>query len=252
MKLDLSGRRAVVTGGSRGIGLATAIAFAQAGADVSICARKPEGLEKARAALADIGSGIVHAEVCDVADAGSVARYVEAAAQTLGGIDILVNNVTGGGTGNTEADWLKSVNVDIIGTVQVTKAAQPFLEAGGSSSIINVASRAAFGPSPRGQAYAAAKAAVMHLTTSQAAEMARKGVRVNCVAPGSTEFPGGFWDRMRTRNPELHDKTAASFPFGRFGREEDIAGVMLFLASPLGSWITGQTILVDGGQTLGA
>lgn len=252
MKLDLTGRRAVVTGGSRGIGLATATAFARAGAHVSICARKPEGLEKARVALAAAGNGIVHAESCDVADEASVTRYMEAAAQALGGIDILVNNVTGGSTGSTDADWIKAVNVDILGTVYVSKAAQPFLEAGSTSCIINVASKAAFRPNPRGQAYSAAKAAIMNLTASQAAAMGRKGVRVNCVAPGSTDFPGGFWDMIRTSDPERYDKTAGSFPFGRFGTEQDIAGVMLFLASPAGSWITGQTILVDGGQTLGA
>jgi 3-oxoacyl-[acyl-carrier protein] reductase len=252
MKLDLSGRRAVVTGGSRGIGFDTALKFAEAGAAVSICARKADGLEKARVQLAAASSSIVHAAVCDLAEPQAIEAYIAEAAQALGGIDILVNNVTGGGTGNTEADWQKSVNIDILGTARVTRAAQPHLEAGNGSAIINVASRSAVGPAPRGQAYAAAKAAVMHLTTSQAAEMGRKGVRVNCVAPGSTEFPGGFWDKMRTRAPELYEKTAASFPFGRFGREDDISSVMLFLASPLAGWITGQTILVDGGQTLGA
>ena len=100
-------------------------------------------------------------------------------------------------------------DTNVLGTVRVTKAAQPFLEAGTSSSVINVASRSAFGPSPHGQAYAAAKAALMHLTTSQAAEMAGQGVRVNCVAPGSTEFPGGFWEKMRSRNPELYASTKA-------------------------------------------
>lgn len=251
MKLDLSGRRAIVTGGSRGIGLATAMQFAIAGARVSICARDPAVLDKARSIIASAGGRDAHAGLCDLADADAIAGYVAGAAEALGGIDILVNNVTGSGTGNSEKDWLKSVNIDILGTVRATKAAQPFLEATGDGRIINVASRSAFGPAPRGQAYGAVKAALIHLTASQAAEMARKGVRVNCVAPGSTQFAGGFWDKMRTRNPDFYQETKATFPFGRFGREDDIAGVMVFLASAAGAWITGQTILVDGGQTLG-
>ena len=252
MRLDLTGRRAIVTGGSRGIGLDTARKFAAAGAFVSICARKAEGLEKARSMLAAAGGAAVHAAICDLADPEAIKAYVAEAAAALGGIDILVNNVTGAGTGNGEADWVSSVNIDILGTVRVTAAARPYLEAGEMPCIINVASRSAFAPSPRAQAYAAAKAAVMHLTTSQASELARKGVRVNCVAPGSTEFAGGFWDKVRAHNPQIYEATAASFPFGRFGREDDVSAVMLFLASPLAGWITGQTILVDGGQTLGA
>lgn len=252
MDLKLGGRKIVVTGGSRGIGLDMARRFAQEGAHVSICARDAERLEAARAEISAGNDVIAHAAVCDLAQPDAITTYVAQAAEALGGIDVLVNNVTGGGAGNRESDWIKSVNIDILGTVRMTAAALSHLEAAMGGCIVNIASRAAFAPAPKGQAYGAAKAALMHLTTSQAAELAGKRIRVNCIAPGSTEFPGGFWDKMSTRNPDLYARTLASFPFGRFGRQEDISSVMLFLASPMAGWITGQTILVDGGQTLGA
>jgi 3-oxoacyl-[acyl-carrier protein] reductase len=251
MQLDLAGRRTIIAGGSRGVGFATATAFAKAGASVSICARNAEGLEQARLSLARTGTSI-HAMRCDLSDPASIDAYVAAAADALGGIDILVNNCTGQASGNTEEDWARTIAVDLMGTVRATNAARPHLEKSGHACIVNVSSRTAFGPSPRTQPYGAIKAALMQLTASQASDMARSGVRVNCVAPGSTEVPGGWWEKCRTRDPDLYNSTLASFPFGRFGRAEDAAGVILFLASPAGSWITGQTILVDGGQMLGA
>jgi len=251
MDLKLSGRRVVITGGSRGIGLDTARRFAGEGAHVSICARNAETLEAAKTEISAGHDVTVHAGFCDLAEPEAISTYIAQAAEAIGGIDILVNNVTGGGTGSRESDWIKSVNIDILGTVRMTAAALPHLDASRHGCIINVASRSAFAPAPKAQAYGAAKAALMHLTTSQAAELAGKGIRVNCIAPGSTEFPGGFWEKMSVRNPELYASTLATFPFGRFGRQEDISSVMLFLASPVAGWITGQTLLVDGGQTLG-
>ncbi|WP_378942901.1 SDR family NAD(P)-dependent oxidoreductase [Mesorhizobium sp. ANAO-SY3R2] len=250
-ELDLKGRRVVVAGGSRGLGLHTAQAFAAAGASVSICARGEADLKAARDGIARLGV-TAHAARCDLADLASIEAYVAEAAAALGGIDILVNNATGKASSDTEADWAASLGVDVLATVRASRAAQPYLEQGKNSAIVNISSRTAFGPAPTTSAYGAAKAAVMHFTQSQAAALARKGIRVNCVAPSSLEFPGGWWDKCRETNPELYRKTQASFPFGRFGAPEDISRVILFLASPLSGWITGQTLLVDGGQTLAA
>ncbi|MDI6028928.1 SDR family NAD(P)-dependent oxidoreductase [Corticibacterium sp. UT-5YL-CI-8] len=250
MNIYLKGRRAVVAGASRGLGFATAMAFAKAGAAVSICARDEANLNAAHEALAAVG-GHVHSARCDLGEAASIDGYIAAAAEDLGGIDVLVNNATGQASGNTDQDWSKCFAIDLMGTVRATRTAKPFLVASGQGRVINVSSRTSFAPSPQTQPYGAAKAALIQLTTSQAAEMARHGVRVNCIAPGSSEFPGGWWEKCRTRKPALYESTLASFPFGRFGNQEDIAGVMLFLASDLGTWVTGQTILVDGGQTLG-
>lgn len=250
-ELDLKGRRVVIAGGSRGLGLHTALAFAHAGASVSICARGGTDLVAARENIAAVGVG-AHAARCDLADLASIQTYVADAATALGGIDVLVNNATGKASSDSEADWSASLGIDVLATVRASRAAQPFLERGIGSAIINISSRTAFGPAPATPAYGAAKAAVMHFTQSQAAALARRGIRVNCVAPSSLEFPGGWWDKCRHDNPELYRKTQASFPFGRFGSPEDISRVILFLASPLSGWITGQTLLVDGGQTLAA
>lgn len=250
MIIDLTGQRAVIAGASKGLGYAVAMKLAAAGCAVSICARQADRLREAHAGLAATGV-LVHSAVCDLADAASIDAYIAAAGEELGGIDILVNNATGQASGNSEDDWASTLAVDLMGTVRATGAARAMLEASASGCVVNISSRTAMGPSPATQAYGAVKAALVQLTTSQAAEMARSGVRVNCVAPGSFEYPGGWWDRCRTSNPDLHARTLASFPFGRFGHQDDVADAILFLVSPLARWITGQTILVDGGQTLG-
>ena len=249
MNLNLEGVRVLITGGSRGIGFATANAFAQAGAHVSICARDPDQIEVARKALAKHG-GKVHAACCDMADADAIRAYVDEAAAALGGIDVLVNNAGGKASGNTDDDWIRSIDIDLMATVRTIAAARPYLAKSDRARIINISSRTAFRPSPDTQPYGALKAALHQLTQSQAAELAADGINVNCIAPGSTDFPGSWWDQCRTDNPELYKKTMESFPFGRIGREDDITGPILFLSSSLAGWITGQTILVDGGQTL--
>ncbi|WP_245432160.1 SDR family NAD(P)-dependent oxidoreductase [Aminobacter aminovorans] len=248
-ELDLSGRHVVIAGGSRGLGLHTALAFAEAGASVSICARGKGDLDDARERIAMHGV-IAHAAFCDLAEHASIMAYVEDAAAKLGGIDVLVNNATGKASSDTEQDWAASLSIDVLATVRASSAAQPYLEKGTNPAIINISSRTAFAPAPTTPAYGAAKAAIMHFTQSQAAALASKGIRVNCVAPSSLEFPGGWWDKCRVENPELYIRTQASFPFGRFGTPEDITRVIMFLASPLSGWITGQTLLADGGQTL--
>ncbi|MEP7328754.1 MAG: SDR family oxidoreductase, partial [Betaproteobacteria bacterium] len=172
-------------------------------------------------------------------------------AAVLGGIDVLVNNASGFGAGNDEAAWSASINVDLMATVRASDAAEPFLLASKAGNIINVSSIAGFHPSVRTAAYAAVKAAVIHYTSSQAAALARRGVRVNCVAPGSIEVPGGVWDERKKSSPELYDRIFKSIPFGRLGKPEEVASLVLFLASPMAGWITGQSISVDGGQMLG-
>ncbi len=247
MNVDIKGKRVVVAGGSRGIGRSIALAFAEAGAAVSICARGAQALEAARIELAAPG-GVVHAATCDLADEASIKRYIAQAAAALGGIDVLVNNASGYGAADDEASWEASLSIDLLAVVRASREALPFLEAAHNSAIINIASTSGLNPSLRTPAYGAAKAAVIHYTRTQAAALAMKGIRVNCVAPGSIEFDGGVWDQRKTSEPALYDSVLASMPAGRLGRPEEVASVVLFLASPMAHWVTAQVISVNGGQ----
>ncbi len=249
MRIDVSGRRVVVAGGSRGIGRSIALAFAGAGASVSVCARGLEGLRQVEAEMAAFGNP-THSAPCDLADPAAIAAYISAAAAALGGIDVLVNNASGYGMADDEASWGMSLAVDVMATVRASQAAEPFLVAGTGSSIINISSGSGLNPSVRNPAYGAAKAAVIHYTRTQAAALIKRGVRVNCVAPGSIEFPGGLWEQRKADAPELYNATLASCPSGRMGTPEEVAQVVMFLASPLASWITAQIIGVNGGQGL--
>ena len=251
MSFDFSHKRVVVAGGSRGIGRAIALGFAQCGADVSICARGEQALNAARDEIARCGHR-VHAASCDLADAADVKRYVDAAGDALGGIDVLVNNASGFGMGDDEAGWAAGLAVDVMAMVRASHAALPLLLKNAGASIIHIASISAMRPSTRSAAYAAVKAAMVSYTGSQAAMFARQGLRVNCIAPGSIEFPGGVWDQRKRADDGLYARTLKSIPFGRMGTPEEIAEVALFLASDHARWVTGQTIAVDGGQLLGA
>ncbi len=251
MNIDFSGKRVVVCGGSRGIGRAIALAFARCGASVSVCARGLQALEAVRSELEACGI-TAHAATCDLASAEDIDAYIPAAAAALGGIDVLINNASGFGVGNDETAWKVGFDVDLMATVRASTAAEPFLLAAGVGAIVNVSSISGFRASARTPAYAAVKAAVIQYTASQAALLARKGVRVNCVAPGSIEFPGGLWEQRKTSAPQLYEAIVRSLPAGRMGTPEEVASAVVFLASPLANWITGQTLRVDGGQLLGA
>jgi 3-oxoacyl-[acyl-carrier protein] reductase len=249
MNISLKGKRAIIAGGSRGIGRSIALTLAAAGAHVSICARGADGL---KAAAADIGKhgGQVHWGACDLANGEAIKRYVEDAAAALGGIDILVNNASGFGMADDEAGWMASLNVDVMATVRASNAAIPHMEKAGGGAIVNISSISGYRASSRSVPYAAVKAAVINYTQSQALMLSGKRIRANAIAPGSIEFPGGLWEERKTSNPKLYEGILKSIPWGRLGTPEEIASVALFLVSDMARWVTGQTITVDGGQLL--
>ncbi len=249
MALDFTGRRVIVCGGSRGIGRSTALAFAAAGADVSICARGVETLEATRKEVAGHGR-VAHAGVCDLADGDAIRAYIGAAAAALGGVDILVNNASGFGMTDDEAGWTAGFKVDIMAIVHATQAALPHLEKAREAAVVSVSSISAYRSSLRSAPYAAVKAAVVNYTQSQAMAYAPKHIRVNAVAPGSIEFPGGTWEKRKEEGSPVYQAVLNANKFGRLGLPEEVADVVLFLASPMARWVTGQTITVDGGQLL--
>jgi len=249
MNIDLQGKKAIVAGGSRGIGRSIALAFSEAGADVSICARGEKALRATEAELKRFEHK-VHAATCDLGDGPAVTAYVKAAAEALGGIDILVNNASGFGATDDEAGWAASINVDLMASVRASYAALPHLEKS-KGTIIHISSISGLLASVRTPAYGAVKAALIQYTLTQAAQLAGRHIRVNCIAPGSIEFPGGVWDRVKTADPKFYNTVLGGIRFGRMGTPEEVANVALFLASTAASWITGQAIVVDGGQMLG-
>ncbi len=230
MQISLAGKRAVVTGGSKGIGRSIALAFAQAGAAVSICARGRAALDARRRRSRRAASRRMPANAISPTRAPShpTSRRRPAA---LGGIDILVNNASGFGASDDEAGWARSLDIDVMATVRASHAAIPFIEQAGGGAILNISSISGYDASVRTAPYAAVKAAVINYTMSQALMLAPKKIRVNAIAPGSIEFPGGMWEQRKTQNPQLYNAVLRSIPWGRLGRPEEIANVPCFCAA---------------------
>lgn len=249
MEIDLTGQRAIVTGASTGIGCAIAIALAGAGADVAIHYRssRKEAEETARAVESKGRRAVVVQG--DFRDPAASGRAVEAAVRELGEpIDILVNNagslVGRGAVEEMDAElWDEVIALNLSSVFFATKAALPHLSQG--ARIVNVSSVAArHGGGPGAFAYAAAKGGVMTLTRGLAKELAPRNIRVNAIAPGVIETP--FHDKFST--PELLESFRKGIPLGRLGTAEDCAGAVLYLVSPLASYVTGQSIDINGGQ----
>jgi len=241
--LELNDRRVIVTGASRGIGRAIARAFVDEGARVMICARD----EATLAATADeLGeSGEIHFRRADMADAGDVTALVDATIDTLGGLDIVVSNVSAFGGG----DFASSFDVDILAAQLLLRRSLEHMADHDDANIVCIGSRAGGVGVPWMPAYAAVKAATVSMVKSLALEVARRGIRANVVSPGDIKFPGGTWERAETDNPKLYQAILRENPFRRFGRAEEVADVVAFVASRRASLITGANIYVDGGAS---
>lgn len=253
MDLGLKGKVAIVTGGSRGIGLACAKALAAEGCELLLAARGEEGLLKAAAELTAAGAKVATLAV-DVTAATAGEEIVEAAVKAFGRLDALVANAGGvvGARTFTEADdaaWLGTFQLNVGHSVAALRAAVPHLEASGQGSAIFIASISGRNPMTAGAPYAAAKAGLIHAARSLAWELGPKHIRVNALSPGSILFEGGGWAKRKAEMPDVMAAFEHSeFPWGRLGTPEEIASVAAFLASPRSAWINAADIPVDGGQ----
>lgn len=246
----LDGYRAVVIGGSKGIGKTIAKALRREGASIAVGARGAEALESVKEQLDD-GLCEVYVAPCDVRDPLQVEKFIADAAVAMGGVDILVNCASSFAVEDSEAGWAAAFETDLMGAVRGVHAALPHLVDSDHPSVINTSSVSARMAHPDRLPYGAMKAALEQYTASAALLYASMGVRVNCVVIGSTEFPGSIWDRVRHSDPSFYEATKSAIPLGNFAKPENAADLVTFLASPRSSWITGQCLVVDGGQTVG-
>lgn len=249
MELGLDGKRVIVAGASRGIGLSIARAFADEGCELALCARDERALERTAGELRERGAK-VFAQSADVGCAESLDAFLDAARNALGRVDVLVNNASALQTGNDEASWKTSFDVDLMGSVRACWKVAPWLAESGGGAIIHISSTAAL-EAAGSPAYSALKAALISHAKNLAIALGDRNIRVNTVAPGSIGFPGGFWESIREQEPERYAAVAGSIPSRRLGRPEEVAAAVVFLASPRASWITGVCLSVDGGQHRG-
>jgi NAD(P)-dependent dehydrogenase (short-subunit alcohol dehydrogenase family) len=248
MDLELSGKKAVVTGATRGIGRAIANLLADEGVDLAICSRNREAVDEAVGELSARGVKVTGAAV-DVADKEAYQAWITGAGQELGGIDIFVPNVSAGGGSLDEEGWVKNFNVDLLGTTRGIEAAMPFLEKSGAAAIVVIGSVAAVEEFAAPQTYNAIKAAVIVHAEQLALALGGQGIRVNCVSPGPVFIEGGDWDFIKNNMPDFYQASQAKIPRGSLGRAEEIANAVVFLASPAASLVTGVNLVVDGGYT---
>ncbi|WP_226583175.1 SDR family NAD(P)-dependent oxidoreductase [Acuticoccus sediminis] len=250
MDLGLKGMKALVTGGTKGIGRHCAEIFAAEGADVAVCARKAEEVADTVAALEAKGVK-AFGQAVDVADKAAFEGFVAAAADALGGLDMVVANVSALAVADDEAAWKAGFETDLMHTVRLVNTAMPFLEQSKAASITAISSVSGRETDFTGPAYGAYKAALVHYMHGLAVKLAPKMIRANAVSPGNTYFEGGIWNQIETGNPELFAEALALNPTGRMGRPEEVARGVVFLASPASSFTTGTNLVVDGALTRG-
>ena len=247
MELELKGRKAILAGASKGIGLAVARVLAAEGCAVELCARDQAGIDHAVTDLG--GSAPVRGESVDMSNPQAYRSWVHAASERLGGCDIFVCFASAGGGAPSEERWQAAFDLDLMATYRGIDAALPALEKSDSAAIVVVSTTVAIEPAFGPQPYAALKAAVTNYAGALAHSLAARRIRVNTVSPGPIFIEGGAWDKIRAGRPELYERTVGQIPLGRLGSAREIADAVAFLASPRSAFTTGTNLVIDGGMT---
>ncbi|WP_027581062.1 SDR family NAD(P)-dependent oxidoreductase [Bradyrhizobium sp. Ai1a-2] len=250
MDLGLKGANVLVTGSTKGIGRAIAETFATEGANVGICARNQANVDSTVAALREKGVAAFGSSV-DVSDGAALKAWVSDMASNLGGVDVVVANVSALSIGQDEESWGKEFSTDMMGTVRLVNAAMPYLEKSSAPAIVTISSVSGREVDFASGPYGTFKAAIIHYTQGLAYQLAAKGIRANSVSPGNTYFEGGVWNMIKDNNPELYKTALALNPTGRMGTPQEMANAVVFLASRAASFITGTNLVVDGALTRG-
>lgn len=250
MDLKLKGARVLVTGATKGIGRAIAETFAAEGANVAICARNANEIEQTLRVLHAAGIKAWGAAL-DVGNGDGLKKWVNDAAAALGGIDVVVSNVSALAIGAGEDPWQLEFNVDMMGAVRLVETAMPYLEKSKQAAIVTISSVSGREIDFAAGAYGAMKAAIIHYTQGLAYQLAGKGIRANTVSPGNTYFPGGIWQNIQNTMPDLFKQAMALNPTHRMATPQEIANAVVFLASPASSYTTGTNLVVDGALTRG-
>lgn len=251
MDLKLAGKVALVTGASRGIGLAIAKGLAAEGVKLVLAARGEGDLTAAAARIEEEG-GEVLAVPTDMGDDASVEALIACANERFGRVDVVISNASPIAVGPGREDWEKSLSVDVMGAVRLVEGLLPGMEERGEGAILLISSVSGIEAVPmEDYAYTSAKAALIAYSKKLSNIAARNGVRVNALLPGSIEFPGGGWEQMKRDDPQVYEMARSGIPFGRLGTPHEVADAAVWLVSPRAGWINGAALAVDGGQSKG-
>ncbi|MEN9018011.1 MAG: SDR family oxidoreductase [Hellea sp.] len=249
MDFNLRGKNVLITGSTKGIGRSIANLFAEEGANVAICSRSSDSVNKAVKEISLFADGKIVGSACNIKNKEDYIFWINDMAKKLGGVDIFIPNVSAGGGMDGEKNWWENFEIDILGTVRGVEAVIPHMEQSQGGSIVMISTTAAIETFVAPQSYNAMKAALITYAKQLSQAHGEKGIRVNSISPGPIHFDGGAWDKIKISKENFYQQTEQTHALGRLGTPDEVAKAVVFLSSSLASWITGVNLVVDGGYT---